>query len=254
MNTSTPMGPRRENEIVSPIDTSPIEVERIDLDDSLDAPILDQRTGVSDNTEKLLITPERTETSSLVEKRLARGGKDLNKAAEFASIIKKSRCMPDVSCELHGNTFYNFCKDLPGGALKIVRSRSLGSMLQDDRDFLASNSLSPWNPTEDKVMDYIKEKLEGVNINAAPGTDGADIEENQAVTIGAMADKSLLEELATPGGMGEKRQLKFSPDTPRGRFDKVSVVESQLPNGEEEKILGDSVVGGRTVRRILRGR
>ena len=56
--------------------------------------ILDQRTGVSDNTEKLLITPEHTKTSSLVEKRLARGGKDLNKAAEFAGIIKKSRNMP----------------------------------------------------------------------------------------------------------------------------------------------------------------
>ena len=254
MNTSTPMGPRREMEVVSPLNASPIEIERSGCSDSMEAPTLDQRTGISDNTEKLLITPERAESSSMMEKRLAKGGKDLNKAAEFAGIIKRSKSLPDVSCELHENTFYTFYKDRPNGALKILRSRSLGNMLQEDRDFLASKSLSPWNPSEDKMVEFIKGKLEEVNINAVTETGGAGTDKTGAVIIGAMANKSLLEELATPGGMGEKRQLKFSPDTPRGRFDKVSVAESQLPEEDGEKILSDSVVGGRTVRRFLVGK
>ena len=207
------------------------------------------RTGISDNTDRLEITPGPPETSSQLEQRLARGGKNLNKAAEFAGIIKRSKSLPDISCELHENTFYSFYKKRPGGTLKITRSRSLGNLLPEDEDFITNNSLSPWSNSGAGAMDLINNKLKRVKINNGP-----EEREQGVVIIGEMASKSLLEEMATPGGMGEKRYLKFSPDTPRGRFDKVSIMELEdSPHCEEDKT-GGLVVGEKVVKRILRGR
>ena len=73
------------------------------------------------------------------------------------------------------------------------------------------------------------------------------------VTLGRNASKSLLNEIVTPGGMGEKRHLRFSPDTPVGNFDKVSIIESSSPENDGIKT-GDLLVGGKVVKRILRER
>ena len=260
MDTSTPMGPRRETNLIPPMDTSPIEMGQNGykddtFEDSVEAAGNGLRTGILDDTGLLEITPVSPETSSTTEKRLAKGGKDLTKAAEFAGIIRRSKSLPEISCELHENTFYTFCKDRPGGILTIVRSRSVGHLLPEDEDFLTKNSLSPWSSSGGRAVDLIEDKLASININAEAGKEeiGPARTGGGRVSIGKGVSRSLLEEMVTPGGMGEKRYLKFSPDTPRGRFDKVSILESDSPPVDKDG-MEDLLVGGKVVKKILRGR
>ena len=261
MNTSTPMGSRRETRKTPSVDASPIEVEQNELvlganEDSGEAVVNDLRTGLSDNTGQLELTPPTSETSSKAEKRLARGGKDLNKAAEFAGIIRRSRSLPDISCELQENTFYTFCKEVHGGAFKTfkaVRSRSAEQLMPEDEEFLKNHSLSPWASPGGRVIDIIRDKLEKVNINNGFENGEEDSTRHGVLTLGKNASKSLLNEVVTPGGMGEKRHLKFSPDTPVGNYDKVSIIESSSPENEGIKT-GELLVAGKVVKRILRGR
>ena len=99
-------------------------------------------------------------------------------------------------------------------------------------------------------MDLIRDKLERVVINDGSKVGEVDVSRPGAVALGKNAIDSLLNEIVTPGGMGEKRHLKFSPDTHRGSYDKVSIMDSPNPASDEREI----ITGDRVVKKILRGR
>ena len=79
------------------------------------------------------------------------------------------------------------------------------------------------------LIDSIRDKLERVNTDIGSEQGEVDLTRHGAVILGKNASKSLLNEVMTPCGMGEKRYLKFSPDTPRGNYNKVSIMESPSP-------------------------
>ena len=120
MTTSTPIdNNRRESNLLTQMET----------DFGLSC---NMRTGISDETGMLELTPPLSETSSQIEGRFGRDVRDLNYNVEFAGELKRSRSMPD---NLEENAFY---KDFPTRLeLKnLIRSRFVGFLITEDTKFL----------------------------------------------------------------------------------------------------------------------
>ena len=116
------------------------------------------------------------------------------------------------------------------------------------KGFLKNHSLSP---SRGRAMDLIRDKLERATINDDSNQCESYVIRPGSVALGKNASKSLLNEIVTPGVMGKKRHLKFSPDTSRGSYDKVSIMDTPSPVSDASELM----IGGKLMlKRILRGR
>ena len=205
-------------------------------------------TNASNEFAASRITPLKSESSSLEEKKLLTTTNNWSRAAVYRCIIRKTRSLPDLHVSLRSNTFARFQKYstvVMGEENVIKRSLSLdifkkevggsfdayASVWSNDTDFGGEGS----NEKEGVVMEVVTRRI-------------------SAIQLGAGVDQKMLEEPATPHGPAGKRMVKVSPDTPVGFARKYRFSESASPDlrdGLNQSVVLDHQDEHRVVRRLI---
>ena len=222
MDCSTPAFSRREHPPAPGMEESPIEkigeeVDSRSMEESGgDGKSLMCRTNISNETDKLLITPPTSETSSMENRRLFITAMNWSDAASKKGIKSRAHSEPRNMLRLSENAVY---KDFPTRADDLKKSPTRGrsnSFVNCERD-------NNRNSLEVDAIQKLRDDVEKLNIlPVAESSMKLKISPIKIPTVDGISDLTL-------GLKSMKRRLVSSPENEMECIRKVSIGEGSSP-------------------------